>query len=115
MPWVYKESDGRGENRVVVVLVSPSEEEGEGVCVVDSAKVKWSSCVRRQAEEQKAVPLVCRSQDKQKSPSRKSMFSGLFVRLGPGCSEYLSSSSVLKMQEEWFGSSSSWGGQFICA
>lgn len=51
-------------------LVSLKDEEG-----VDSEpRVKWSSCVRRQAEEQKAVPLVCLSQDKQKSPRRKSMF-----------------------------------------
>lgn len=41
--------------------------------LVESARVNWSSWVRRQAEEQKAVPLVCLSQDKQKSPSRKSM------------------------------------------
>lgn len=57
-------------------VVSPSED--EAVDVVDPARVKWSSCVRRQAEEQKEVPLVWRSQDKQKSPRRKSMF----VQLG---------------------------------
>jgi hypothetical protein len=54
----------------LVILVSQGEEEG-----VDDAKVYWSSCVRRHAEEQKFVLLVWRSQDKQKSPRRKSMSS----------------------------------------
>jgi len=56
--------------------VSLKDEEG-----VDSGpRVKWSSCVRRQAEEQKAVPLVCLSQDKQKSPRRKSMLVSQQIR-----------------------------------
>lgn len=54
----------------MVGLASASEE-----YVGDSARVKWSSWVRRQADEQKYVPLVCRSQDKQKSPRTKSMLS----------------------------------------
>jgi hypothetical protein len=40
-----------------------------------SEKVVWSSSARRQACEQKVVPLVCRSQDKQKSP-KQSIFEG---------------------------------------
>lgn len=51
-------------------FVSLKDDEGDE----SDPRVKWSSCVRRQADEQKAVPLVCLSQDKQKSPRRKSMF-----------------------------------------
>lgn len=46
----------------------------EDVDVADLARMKWSSCLRRHAEEQNAVPFVWRSQDRQKSPRTGSMW-----------------------------------------
>jgi hypothetical protein len=41
------------EEKKLVMLVSQGEVDG-----VEDARVYWSSCVRRHAEEQKFVPLV---------------------------------------------------------
>jgi len=64
--------------RVVEVVVVLLEVE-----LAEFARVNWSSWVRRQAEEQKAVPFVCLSQDKQKSPRRKSMVVEVWFEVQP--------------------------------
>jgi hypothetical protein len=46
-------SECRWVGKKLVMLVSPGDDEG-----VDEARVYWSSWVRRQADEQKLVPLV---------------------------------------------------------
>lgn len=76
--------DEAHEDRWVLVWIGMVSAEDHDELVEVGDPTRWSSWVRRHAEEQNAVPLVWPSQDRQKSPMVKSMLcnDGLVEREG---------------------------------